>query len=289
MRHAAALLAILSFAATARSQDIYLFELRRTDTGYRVENGRNVTRRAGYDNQPFFSADSRSFVYTSVRAELGDVYEYDLETGETRHVIDTPEVPEYSPMPGSDGATLTVVRENTVPDQTVWRVDRASGTSEWALSSREPIGYYRFNERGEALLWVRYAFTVQLYRPGRAGTTFVSGHAAPSTPMLVPGGHSFSFVHHQVNGEAWIKRVDPDDLSVTPVAPILEGQIHYAWTRASELLAGRGSTLYHWAPGRSTEWTEVIDLASLGVDDITRLIVSPDDTKIAIVAADSDR
>ncbi len=273
----------------SHAQDIFLFDLSREGDRYVVQNGINVTQRPGYDNQPFFKADSRSFLYTSMRTPLGDVYEYDLTTGEATQITDTPDIPEYSPMPDASDRKITVVRENTSPDQTVWRVDRESGESEWALSSREPIGYYMFNRRGDALVWVRYAFTIHLFRAGAEGSTFIIGHAAPSTPKLVPGADVFSFVHRQVNGENWIKTLDPADRSITPIAPTLGEQIYYAWTSEGVLLSADGSALHQWIPGESETWTEVADLSSSGLRGITRLRVSPDGRKIAIVAEDNER
>jgi len=278
---------LLSSASGLRAQDIYLFDLADQAEGYVLTNGKNVTHREGYDNQPFFTPDSKTFLYASQRKGDNDIYEYFLETGDTRRLTDTPDVPEYSPMPNAENTHFTVVRENTVPDQTVWRVERETGESEWALTSREPIGYYRFNRRGEALVWIRYAFVMQLARPGKNEMIFITGHAAPSTPKLVPHTDTFSFVHRQVNGESWIKRLDPETLSITPVAPLLGAQIYYGWTRDGRLLTARGSTLLQWIPGESTKWTEVADLAPFGLRDITRLMVSPDNTKIAVVAADS--
>ena len=288
MKRALVLLAALPIAASTRAQDIFLFDSKRDGGGYTLEGGVNVTKRAGYDNQPTFTPDSRSFLYASQRSDLTDVYEYDLETRETREITDTPEMPEYSPMPNADNTHFTVVRENTSPDQTVWRVDRKTGASEWALTSREPIGYYMFNSRGEALVWIRYAFAIHLARPSRNESVFVTGHAAPSAPQLVPGTDQFTFVHRQVNGESWIKKLDPDDRSVTPVAPLLGEQIYYGWTTDGILLTARDSTLYQWTPGESHEWAEVADLSPFGLRGITRLAVSPDGTKIAIVAEDAD-
>lgn len=53
------------------------------------------------------------------------------------------------------------------------------------------------------------------------------------------------------------------------------------------LLTARGSTLLHWAPDVSSEWEEVADLSPFGLRDITRVMVSPDGSMIAIVAADA--
>jgi len=285
--HALVLAALMTIAPNIQAQDIYLFDMERQPDGYALTNGKNLTDREGYDNQPFFTRESASILFASQRDGNNDIYEYVIETEETRQLTDTPDIPEYSPMPNLKNTHFTVVRENTVPDQTVWRVQRDTGASEWALQSREPIGYYMFNQRGEALLWIRYAYVIHLVRPGESEPIFISGHAAPSTPKLVPDTNTFSFVHRQVNGENWVKRLDPATLSITPVAPLVDAQIYYGWTMEGTLLTARGSTLMHWVPGVSTEWREVVDLASFGLRNITRLMVSPDGTKIAIVAADT--
>jgi WD40-like Beta Propeller Repeat len=285
--HALFLAALMSIAPALQAQDIFLFDMERQTDGYALTNGKNLTHREGYDNQPFFTRDSRTILFASQRDGDNDIYEYVINTEEIRQLTDTPEIPEYSPMPNAENTHFTVVRENTAPDQTVWRVERDTGASEWALESREPIGYYMFNQRGEALLWLRYAYMLELFRPGQGEPIFITGHAAPSTPKLVPGTNAFSFVHRQVNGENWVKTLDPTTLSITPVAPLVEAQIYYGWTKQGTLLTARGSTLLHWAPGVSAEWREVVDLASFGLRNITRLKVSPDGTKIAIVADDT--
>ena len=284
---ALSLAALVLIASDLRAQDIYLFDMERLTDGYALTTGKNLTDRAGYDNQPFFTRESKTILFASQRDGDNDIYEYVIETEEIRQLTDTPDIPEYSPMPNLENTHFTVVRENTVPDQTVWRVQRNTGASEWALQSREPIGYYMFNQRGEALLWIRYAYVIHLVRPGESEPIFISGHAAPSTPKLVPDTNTFSFVHRQVNGENWVKRLDPATLSITPVAPLVDAQIYYGWKLEGTLLTARGTTLLHWAPGISTEWREVVDLASFGLRNITRLMVSPDGKKIAIVADDA--
>ncbi len=220
MMSRALLIAVLVLVASnLPAQDIYLFDMERQADGYALTNGKNVTDREGYDNQPFFTPDGTTFLFASQRNGDNDIYEYVIATERTRRLTDTPEIPEYSPMPNAENTHFTVVCENTVPDQTVWRVERDTSASEWALESREPIGYYMFNQRGEALLWLRYAYMLELFRPGQGEPVFVTGHAAPSTPKLVPGTNTFSFVHRQVNGENWVKTLDTATLSITPSRP----------------------------------------------------------------------
>jgi len=283
----ATMLAVALLGAPAYAQDIFVFDVATSNGRITLSNGRNTTARQGYDNQPYFTADSKAFLFASQRGRLNDVYEYVLASGEIRQVTDTPDIPEYSPVPDADNRSVTVVRENTVPDQTVWRVAKDTGESEWMLTSREPIGYYAVNDDGYALLWVRYAFAMHLKSPGDGETRFITGNAAPSAPKIIPGSDDFSFVHRQGNGQTWIKRLEPETLAVTPIAPLPGTQIDYAWTPDGTIVAGRDSILFQWKPGESSEWLELASLADDGLRDISRVAVSPDGRKIAIVAADA--
>lgn len=272
-------------AGLAVAQDIYLADLEQSAEGIQLGVPVNITAREGYDNQPSFSPGGKTILFTSLREDETDIFEYRIETGEVTQLTDTPDMPEYSPIPGADDTDFTVVRDNTVPNQSVWRIARAGGVSEWALTSQEPVGYYAFNDRGDVLAWLRYGFVIQLMIPDKNESRFVTGNAAPSAPKIVPGSDRFSFVHRQANGETWIKVLDPADLSVRPVAPLPGEQIEYAWTMNGGLLAVIDDVLSAWPVG-STEWTPVADLAGLGLANAYRLMVSPDGTRLAIVADD---
>jgi Tol biopolymer transport system component len=68
----------------------------------------NVTARPGYDNQPFFLADGRAFLYTSIREDSqADIYRYDLDRKTSVRLTATSES-EYSPIPLPRGGGFSV-------------------------------------------------------------------------------------------------------------------------------------------------------------------------------------
>jgi Tol biopolymer transport system component len=72
--------------------DIYLFDLSHDQNGFAIANGQNVTDREGYDNQPWFTPDSQSFLFTAnCVPDRTDVFEYFIESGETKQVTDSPD------------------------------------------------------------------------------------------------------------------------------------------------------------------------------------------------------
>src|SRR5215831_541218 len=102
-------------AATPPPSDIYIVDVRNehnyktgTDT-LKFGDPKKITDFAGYNNQPVFMPDGKSILYTSNRTKQTDIYRYDLETGRTTQVTNTPES-EYSPTLMPDRKNISVVR-----------------------------------------------------------------------------------------------------------------------------------------------------------------------------------
>ncbi|HEY2163027.1 MAG TPA: hypothetical protein VGH04_03515, partial [Gemmatimonadaceae bacterium] len=84
--------------AAPPATDIFLAPLSITSTDGRPVIGKavNVTSRPGYDNQPAFTPDSKSMLFTSIHEDgQSDIYRYDLGTKTIARVTSTPES-EYS-------------------------------------------------------------------------------------------------------------------------------------------------------------------------------------------------
>lgn len=267
--------------------DIFLFDVEVEKNGLVLRNGKNITQRKGYDNQPSFSPDGRSLLFVSQRdLYQTDIYEYDIKTQKIKALTHTP-TQEYSPMYDQDGKTLTVVRDGSQPNQTVWRINPKNGEETWALNTHEPVGYYAWTTAGQAVIWARYAYSIYILRSKKQDSVFVMGNAAPSRPQLMPDQQHISFVHRQMNGEIWIKSLDPNTRAVMPLAPVLEQQIDYGWMSNGDMITGEASGLFRWRLGVSETWEKVGDLSAEGVKSIKRLGFSPDNRKVAIVAADA--
>ena len=95
MRACLALL-LLAAAGGAHAQqpqnpDIFLADV--TMSGGRMQIGTpvNITSRAGYDNQPWFTADGRALLYSSERDRQNDIFRYDIAARSSTRITDTPE------------------------------------------------------------------------------------------------------------------------------------------------------------------------------------------------------
>ena len=268
--------------AQVPATDIFVAELT-PGAATRVGAPRNVTRRPGYDNQPSFLPDGRSFLYTSIRADAqADIYRYDPAADSSVRVTTTPES-EYSPTPLATGfAVVRVERDST---QRLWRFDASGSNPTLVLEHVKPVGYFAFGDDHTLGLFVLgrpASFQVADTRTGRADTVVAN---IGRTIQKIPGKRAVSFVRRVSDTEWWITAYHLDTRELHPVVRTIEGVDLYTWTPAGSLLAGKGSKLYHWTSG--ADWVEIADLTTAGISSITRLAVSPTGDRLAIVALPS--
>lgn len=268
--------------------EIFLFDYDAGAAGDALSSGANVTDRPGYDNQPYFMPDSASFLYSRDDGTQTDIWQYDIAAGTHRQVTFTPES-EFSPTPSPDGERFSMVFER---NNSIWEsgVDTASSPA-WLLEASgvsEPVGYFARNwETGHVFYWSRYGFNVAITHANEPSYQFISGHAVPATPHLIPGTGEFSFVHRQTNEQVWIKAFDPETRAIRPLTPIAGTNANYTWAPDGSILQIEGTALYRWREG-GKGWERIADLGDHGIESANRIAVSPDGRRIAIVGQPAD-
>ena len=265
--------------------DIYLADLR-VDRG-RVSVGApvNVIARPGYDNQPFFLPDGRAFLYTSIREDSqADIYRYDIQNRTSTRLTTTRES-EYSPTPLPDGNGFSVVRVEADSTQRLWAFDADGTRPRLVLDSIKPVGYHAWGDAHTLVLFVLGTPpTLQIAdarTPGSHGAIVASNIGR--SLQRVPRSTAIAFVQRDSVAGNWIKEVNPQTRAVSPLVRTLEGVDFFTWTPGGILLAAKGTKLYQWDPQRGQEWEEVADFAAAGLTNVTRLAVSPNGDRLAIV------
>ena len=274
--------------------DIFLFELANSTDGFAVKNGKNVTAKKGYENQPYFTPDSKSFLFAQADEYQTDVYEYFMATGETKQITDSANM-EFSPQPSPDNKTISFVTDGEGANQSIWQIDRDNKTPKWTLGhleEREPVGYYSWSHTtGNILFWSRYGFNVRLAHQSKTLTHYVSGDAVPSSPQMIPGTSHFSFLHRQGNGSVWIKELNTETKAIRPLVAVAGNNTHYGWMPDRSIVMMEGTKLHRWSAESTAEsdgdkiskWVEVADLGTSGIKSATRVNVSPDGKWLAVV------
>jgi len=269
--------------AQAPATEIYLSPLTWSGTKVTVGRAANITNNPGYDNQPQFLADSSGLLFSSNRdGAQTDIYRYDIGPKKIVQVTATAEN-EYSPTLTPDGLTFTTVRG---AEQRLWRFTLGGADAGLAWAHHGLIGYHVWVSPARLATFIlgeqRQPATLQLIDI-RTGTSEVIERSIGRSLLIRPGRGTVSFVHKPQDAPWVIKELNPDTRAVTSLAPTLEGSEDLAWTPDGAVVMGQQSSLFLWREGTSG-WTEIADLGRQGVQNITRLTVSPDGKWMAIVA-----
>lgn len=267
--------------------DLWLAELRHDGATPSLGPATNLTRRAGYDNQPWFTPDGAAILFVAEHDGQTDVYRHEFATGTTTQITRTPEWREYSPTLSPDGAELHVVRwDRPVERGELWAYSPQGEPRAPIRGGVAQVGYYAFADPGTLALFVNdsvRSFVVADTRSGRPDT--VTTGIGGSAPQRVPGARAVSVLARAADGEWWITRYDPVSRAFRPLVRTLSGQTQYAWTRRGTILTARGNTVYEWDPRGGIGWATVGRVP--GVREISRIAISPAEDRIVFVAEPS--
>jgi hypothetical protein len=287
------LLVILSaFSLTAMAQapravpstDIFLLDITNHKAQLTFGQPRNITKRTGYDNQPMFSADSKSLFYTSIREDnQADIFRYDLAKESIQQITITRES-EYSPtvMPG--GKALSVIRVEADSTQRLWSFPFAGTPPSLVLQNIKPVGYHLWIDDHTLLLFVLgQPATLQLVDAKTEKAEKLADNPG-RTLQSIPNQQKVSFVHKVSDSQWFIKSFDLKNRQMATLIKTLPGTEYFSWTPQGILLMAKGTKLYKWDARKDNDWQEIADLSAFGLKDITRLAVSPKGDRLALVA-----
>jgi WD40 repeat protein len=269
------------------STDVYVAAIGpSTDGNIRVGTPENISKNPGYDNQPFFVRESSALLFTSMRdGKQTDIYEYVIASGSSKRLIST-STSEYSPTP-APGGRVSVIRVEADGTQRLWAFPADGGDLSLVLADVKPVGYHAWADDHTLVLFVLgEPATLQIVDTGTGKSEMVAERPGRCLARTPDG--KVSFVQKGPGKEPWqIMELDVAARKSTPVTETVEGHEDYAWLPDGRLLMASGSKLFIWGKdNRVKVWQEIADLNSAGINNITRLAVSPDGKRLAFVAAD---
>lgn len=244
----------------------------------------NVTSRVGYDNQPWFLPDGRSFFFVAQHDGQVDVFEYFLRARSARRLTNTPES-EYSPTLTPDGRAMTVVRVERDSSQHLWLFSRTGVPLRRAPGDVPTVGYYaRADANTYALFLADSQRSLVLSDVRSSRVTTITTGLAGSAPQRIPGARAVSVVLEDTARGRWIERLELATGQRTPLVAARAGSPHHVWTRSGSMLMAEGSSIAEFTPGRDSTWRVIATFSAPGLQRISRLALSPREDRIAIVS-----
>ncbi len=279
-------LLLLSFLTTLYSfsqpnTDIFLFDLNTENGVFELSNMKNISNNEGYDNQPSF-LDDNTILYAGTRKGQTDIVKYTIPY-DSKIFINLTEGSEYSPLKIPNQKAVSAIRLDKDGTQKLYRYSLRNGESE-VLVDDIIIGYHVWYnadilassvlENGSMSL---YTTTIKNKKNDKVvAKVGRSLHKIPNTNLI-------SYISKK-NDSLWdIKSLDPISRKTKFIINTLPKYEDMCWLPNGTILMGKDDILYSFTPSKDADWREVASLKEYGITNITRLAVSPDGTKLALV------
>jgi Tol biopolymer transport system component len=286
--------AATSTADEAPATDIYLADLDLSSIPPGLTGVRNLTDRAGYDNQPYFADAEGKLLYTSIRERQADIYALDLAGEVTERsgvLVHGNPANEYSPTLMPDRRGISMIRENKGV-QTLWHYSTDGKDLGALLPDVADVGYHAWLSTDDVALFIldtdnedkpRHRLEVVHIPDGKRHVVAAGiGRCLAVYPRSSVASGAITFVRlEDAPTPSTILRYDLATRSTTELLKTRPKSEDYAWAPDGSLLMAEGTVLHRWTADAG--WQVLADLASKGIEHISRLAVSGDGRRVALV------
>ncbi len=264
--------------------EVYLFDIDTTNGTTALLNMRNVSNSDGYDNQPSFIFEE-SLLFSGNNNGQTDIALYDIETGNRSWLNNSTSGGEYSPQKLPIGDEVAAVRLDTNGLQRLYYYNPDSKGSRLALENIQ-VAYFHFytaNTLVSAVLGLNELDLVISDIHDQTNDTIVthvgrSIHGVPYQKYV-----SYTVINEEKNHDLYIIDIYGGRESYF-VCQLPIGIQDYTWLDEFRIVIGSNSKLYVYDTLEDPEWKEWYSLKECDISNITRLAVSPNGSKIALVA-----
>ena len=260
--------------------EIWMLDMMEQNGTYSFTNAVNITHREGYDNQPVFSPDGSYILYTSIREDnQADIYKYDIQTKLTLQLTKTPES-EYSPTFTPDKNFISTVRVEKDSTQRLWKFN-IDGTNPVLINPDiDSVGYHCWiNNTTFAAFILTHPFSLRLSNTIDANSSILSTNVGRSIHLQDEENIVFT---RDIDSVKWICSAGPLQ-KIKPVIKTPLGSEDFEWLKNGIILIAKGSLLYKFDILKDNDWKEIANLGNYNINNITRIAVNADCTKIALV------
>ncbi len=264
--------------------EIFLMDVSFSETEFTISNFRNISNNEGYDSQPSFS-DNNTILYSRTHQGQTDIARYVISENNYYWINHSTSGGEYSPQSFPKSKNVTAVRLDTTGLQRLYEYDFKTMESSLLIKNLQ-VAYYSFYDKKTILSSVLSGNNLDLVISNlskKTNDTLVQ-NVGRSIHKVPNSKEEMSYTSVNEDGNMDIFQLDMKTLESFFVAELPIGIQDHIWLDESKLLIGSLDKLYMLDFFGSEDWKLVADLSEYNIKEITRLAVSPDGTKLAIVA-----
>ena len=271
------------FSFAQENTEVFVFDISHAYEGLELLNARNISNNEGYDNQPSFISNE-TVVFAGNNDGQTDISEYNLTSNLQKWVNSKTEGGEYSPQKFPSNSDVAAVRLDTDGLQRLYRYDAETGKSKEIIEDLQ-VAYFAFYNDKKMLATVLNTDKLDLVMLDLASKSvdtifYNAGRSLQKVPNT--SSMSYSLVNEEGNLDLYLLDMNSYESFFVSELPI--GIQDYVWINDTQILVGSGSRLYMYDTLGGSEWNRVASIEEYGIKNITRMAISPNGKKLAVVA-----
>lgn len=267
---------------TPPDNDILVFDMKEKKGKITLSNGKNVTDRIGYDNQPvFFNNDY--LMFSAHDNGQNDIMILDLYEDELTNLTNTSES-EYSPFPVPGYNSFGTIRVEADGTQRLWLFQMDGKTEpKVVFENLAPVGYFAWNKDNDVLMFVLgQPVTLVMANANEVDDKIITKNVG-RTIKVIPDTKDFAFERREENGDVVIYRLNAETKAFTEVIKKPESSSDWVITQEGTYITSVGSKLWMFNPKKGTTWQELTDLGEKAGEGISRMAVNSNNKRLAVV------
>lgn len=266
--------------------EVFVMDISVSDAEIAISNFRNASNNPGYDNQPSFY-DNNNLVFAKTRDGATDIGAMNLPSNQGWWISIPTEGGEYSPVRMPESGNLAAVRLDPDGLQRLYEYPVPEGPSKLLIDDLQ-VAYYAFYDKEQLLASVlsdnRLDLVLHNFTTKQTDTLLEkSGRSIHK----VPGRDSMSYTAVNDEGNHDIYLLDMKDRESYFICQLPIGIQDYAWLNEDQIVIGSNDKLFVYDTADNGKWTQMADLSTYKVNEITRLAVGPASKQLAIACESS--
>lgn len=281
-KHLLNALALLPLFLVAQpNTDVFLFDLNTKNGTFELSNMKNISENEGYDNQPSF-LDNNTILYAGSRNGQTDIVKYNINY-DSKIFINHTDGGEYSPLKIPNQNAVSAIRLDPDGKQFLYKYSLKNGEHE-VLVNDVIIGYHVWYNPSIIVSSVLEDGGLSLYTNDiKSNKSYLQQKQIGRSLHNIPNSDLVSYISKEDNNVWEIKSLNPNSGITKAIAATIDKAEDMCWLPNGTIVMGKDDIIYTYTPNKSVDWVEVASLKSYNIKNITRLAVSPDGKKIAIV------
>lgn len=261
------------------STEVYVVDIINTDGKITLSNPINISDNEGYDSQPFFM-NSDEILFSSNRNGQTDLIKYNLKTNQKEWILNT-SASEYSPTLTPENNAVSYIKLEENGTQLLWSYNLQTQKEEILIPNLK-IGYHVwFDGNTIASFVLGEPHTLQITDLKSQIHVKVDENIGRSLHKI-PNQNLISYVSKKKDN--WnINSLNPIDGTITLITEIPFQAEDLTWKPSGDILLSYADIIYVYNPDKNKTWQKVFNLKTIGLNGLTRLAISPNEKKLAVV------